>query len=200
MEEETKRNNFLERNRAAASKCRQKKKEWTSDLEQTKMELETHNAQLRAEFNNLQGEVSRARGLLMTHASCHDTNIDKWIENEAKRYVLGAGEQYDTMLAVNFGLAAGAPPQLRHESLSSISGYTTAATSDLLSPSGRHSSISVPQSMAISNSPVFLRGQIPNDAMAAHIGSVDPTYLISQAMKDADVSDSKNFDMSNNIL
>lgn len=199
-EEEEKRNKFLERNRAAASKCRQKKKEWTSDLEQTKIDLETRNAQLRMEFNGLQGEVSRARALLMTHASCHDINIDKWLENEAKRYVLGTGEQYDTMLAVNFGFAAGPPPQLRHESLSTISGYTTAGTNDILSPTGRQDSISLPRGIAISDAAVFLQAQVPGSSAAAHIEPPGPSYILSHNMKIGDVSDPKNFDMSNNML
>ena len=71
----------------AASKCRQRKKEWVSGLEEAKDGLESHNAQLQAEYNGLLGEVSRMKNQIMAHASCHDPNIDKWIDNEARRFV-----------------------------------------------------------------------------------------------------------------
>lgn len=85
----TKRDKFLERNRIAASKCRQRKKEWINGLEETKNGLETQNSHLQMEYNGLLGEVSRMKNQIMAHANCHDHNIDKWIENEARRFVQG---------------------------------------------------------------------------------------------------------------
>jgi hypothetical protein len=41
------------------------------------------------EYNGLLGEVSRMKNQIMAHANCHDPNIDKWIENEARRFVQG---------------------------------------------------------------------------------------------------------------
>ncbi|KAH9901835.1 hypothetical protein F4778DRAFT_127529 [Xylariomycetidae sp. FL2044] len=127
--EETKRNKFLERNRVAATKCRQKKKEWVSDLEETKFGLESQNNHLQMEYNNLMNEVGQIRSQLMGHAHCGDANINKWIENEAKKFVLGEGERYDQMLANNFG----PPPDMlqRNRSMSSNPSYP----SSIMSPS-----------------------------------------------------------------
>ncbi|KAK4042922.1 hypothetical protein C8A01DRAFT_44138 [Parachaetomium inaequale] len=86
-EEEQKRNKFLERNRIAASKCREKKKMYVSELEETKMELELHNAQLRAEATALITEISALKHRLMGHAKCNDANIDRWLNNEASKFV-----------------------------------------------------------------------------------------------------------------
>lgn len=87
-----KRDKFLERNRIAASKCRQRKKQWVNGLEEAKNGLENQNSQLQMEYNSLLGEVSRMKNQIMSHATCHDPNIDKWIDNEARRFVQGAPE------------------------------------------------------------------------------------------------------------
>ncbi|KAI0199397.1 hypothetical protein F4808DRAFT_216794 [Astrocystis sublimbata] len=94
-----KRRHFLQRNRVAAMKCRKKKKEWVNDLEETKTGLESQNTHLHMELDGLVDEASRIRAQLMAHANCNDSNIDKWIENEAKRFVIGTGERYDQILA-----------------------------------------------------------------------------------------------------
>ncbi|GAP91411.1 putative bZIP transcription factor [Rosellinia necatrix] len=98
-EKEGKRRHFLQRNRVAAMKCRKKKKEWVNDLEETKTGLESQNTHLHMELDGLVDEASRIRAQLMVHANCNDSNIDKWIENEAKRFVIGTGERYDQILA-----------------------------------------------------------------------------------------------------
>ncbi|KAI0457115.1 hypothetical protein F5B21DRAFT_512949 [Xylaria acuta] len=98
-EREGKRRHFLQRNRVAAMKCRKKKKEWVNDLEETKCGLESQNTHLHMELDGLVGEASQIRAQLMVHANCNDANIDKWIENEAKRFVIGTGERYDQILA-----------------------------------------------------------------------------------------------------
>lgn len=112
-----KRDKFLERNRIAASKCRQRKKQWVNGLEEAKNGLETQNSQLQMEYNSLLGEVSRMKNQIMSHATCHDPNIDKWIDNEARRFVQGAPEPTTAPDfqggGVGYGAfpeAAGAPP------------------------------------------------------------------------------------------
>ncbi|KAK1965935.1 bZIP transcription factor [Colletotrichum sublineola] len=90
---EGKRDKFLERNRIAASKCRQKKKEWVSDLQETKQGLENQHAQLQMEYNGLVDEVTRMKNELMSHASCNDPNINLWLENEARRFVQVSAER-----------------------------------------------------------------------------------------------------------
>lgn len=93
VDEETKRNHFLQRNRLAASKCRQKKKEWVNSLEVTKTGLEQRNFTLHMEKRELSDEVSRMKHQLMSHSDCKDANIDLWIENEARRVVENSAQR-----------------------------------------------------------------------------------------------------------
>ncbi|KAI8362056.1 hypothetical protein B0O80DRAFT_421641 [Mortierella sp. GBAus27b] len=70
MDEEEKRKNFLERNRQAALKCRQRKKQWLSNL-QAKVELLTaDNEQLVAHTAALKDEVIHLKALLLAHQDC----------------------------------------------------------------------------------------------------------------------------------
>ena len=77
----------LERNRIAASRCRQKKKEWLSGLEAKKSKLEKQYKSLQSEYNELLDEVTQLKSILMIHAGCNDQNIDGWINNEANTYI-----------------------------------------------------------------------------------------------------------------
>ncbi|KAK1730348.1 bZIP transcription factor [Colletotrichum acutatum] len=92
-DQDPKRDKFLERNRVAASKCRQKKKEWVSDLQETKQGLENQHAQLQMEYNGLVDEVTRMKNELMSHANCNDPNINLWLDNEARRFVQVSAER-----------------------------------------------------------------------------------------------------------
>lgn len=87
VEEDRRRRKFLERNRIAASKCREKKKQYVSELEETKIELEAQHTQLQMEANALIAEISTLKHRLMAHAKCNDANIDRWLNNEARRFV-----------------------------------------------------------------------------------------------------------------
>ncbi|KAI1266719.1 hypothetical protein F5Y18DRAFT_425971 [Xylariaceae sp. FL1019] len=129
--DEVKRRQFLLRNRVAAMKCRKKRKEWVTDLEETKLGLESQNSHLHLELDGLMDEASRIRAQLMAHANCNDPNIDKWIENEAKRFVIGTSERYDQILAT-FGPATGLGG--RHDSSSSASDHHLAGGPSLVSP------------------------------------------------------------------
>jgi len=86
-EDDSKRNKYLERNRVAASKCRQKKKVWVNDLEAQKSEMEQKHSNLQREYTGLVDEVTQLKNQLMAHAGCGDARIDGWIETEAKRFV-----------------------------------------------------------------------------------------------------------------
>ncbi|GAA5815088.1 hypothetical protein MFLAVUS_008594 [Mucor flavus] len=69
-EDEEKRKNFLERNRIAALKCRQRKKQWLQNL-QTKVEyLAADNEQYHMQANALQEELINLKTLLMAHKDC----------------------------------------------------------------------------------------------------------------------------------
>jgi cyclic AMP-dependent transcription factor ATF-2 len=93
-EDEEKRIKFLERNRIAAMKCREKKKHYVSELEEAKIKEETQNVHLRMVYNGLLTEVSGLKHLLMTHAECNDENIDQWINNSARRIVQTPNETF----------------------------------------------------------------------------------------------------------
>jgi hypothetical protein len=69
----------LRRNRIAASKFRQKKKERQSNLETRKGKLESKNSALVREYTKLLAEATAIKNTLMSHASCQDANIDTWL-------------------------------------------------------------------------------------------------------------------------
>ncbi|KAJ3105039.1 hypothetical protein HDU97_008647 [Phlyctochytrium planicorne] len=70
MDEEEKRRIFLERNRQAALKCRQKKKLWLSDLQGKVEMLSTENDDLRDLTSKLREEVLGLKALLLSHRDC----------------------------------------------------------------------------------------------------------------------------------
>ncbi|XP_065666087.1 cyclic AMP-dependent transcription factor ATF-2 isoform X6 [Hydra vulgaris] len=65
-----KRKKFLERNRAAASRCRQKRKVWVNQLEKKSDDLMQTNAELMNEINSLRSEVAQLKALLLAHKEC----------------------------------------------------------------------------------------------------------------------------------
>lgn len=116
-EDDSKRNRFLERNRIAASKCRQKKKEWVHDLEETKHELECRNSSLHMEHDALIVELTKMKNALMSHANCRNVHIDQWIENEARKFVQNATGRFDGLGAPGSVLCA--PPYSRNGTFTS---------------------------------------------------------------------------------
>ena len=75
-EEGEKRSKFLERNRVAASKCRQKKKEHNAALEQRAKNLERENALLKMTMESLQTEKINLMTQMASHTpdtcDCHE--------------------------------------------------------------------------------------------------------------------------------
>ncbi|KAI8801433.1 hypothetical protein BJ742DRAFT_859261 [Cladochytrium replicatum] len=67
---EEKRRRFLERNRIAASKCRQKKKMWIADLEKQGQEVAERNAKLTALVAHLSEEVQFLKRQMQAHSNC----------------------------------------------------------------------------------------------------------------------------------
>lgn len=78
--EDVKRSKFLERNRVAASKCRQKKKEWTQNLENKARELQKNNSSLRLMVDSLRQEVIFLKGEMLKHGSCGCDQIQKFLK------------------------------------------------------------------------------------------------------------------------
>ncbi|TKA59813.1 hypothetical protein B0A49_13785 [Cryomyces minteri] len=65
--EGAKRDKFLERNRLAAAKCRQKKKIWTEGLEERGRNAQAHNIFLKAEVATLRNELTSLKGMVLQH-------------------------------------------------------------------------------------------------------------------------------------
>ncbi|KAH6675308.1 hypothetical protein F5X68DRAFT_235462 [Plectosphaerella plurivora] len=107
--EDGKRSKFLERNRVAASKCRQRKKQWMSGLQDTKNELEARHHQLQLEHSSLVNEVSSMKNQLMSHANCNDPNINLWIDNEARRFVQSEAGRVSISQVMQGHVAPGMP-------------------------------------------------------------------------------------------
>ncbi|KAI9230407.1 MAG: hypothetical protein DHS80DRAFT_5825, partial [Piptocephalis tieghemiana] len=76
--EEEKRQRFLERNRIAASKCRQKKKAWIRSLEEKAESAQKEHDNLRAKVSALQQEVAFLRGQLTKHHQCSCSVIHEY--------------------------------------------------------------------------------------------------------------------------
>ncbi|KAF8960958.1 hypothetical protein BGZ46_001465, partial [Entomortierella lignicola] len=70
MDEEEKRKNFLERNRQAALKCRQRKKQWLSNLQAKVEYLTTDNEHLQTQTAALRDEIIHLKALLLAHKDC----------------------------------------------------------------------------------------------------------------------------------
>ncbi|XP_061160561.1 cyclic AMP-dependent transcription factor ATF-7a isoform X4 [Syngnathus typhle] len=71
------RQRFLERNRAAASRCRQKRKLWVNSLEKKAEELSSMNVSLSNEVSLLRNEVAHLKQLLLAHKDCPITTLQK---------------------------------------------------------------------------------------------------------------------------
>ncbi|KAK9895754.1 hypothetical protein P389DRAFT_144772 [Cystobasidium minutum MCA 4210] len=68
--EEEKRKNFLERNRQAALKCRQRKKQWLTQLQSKVEYLTADNETLQATVTRLREEAANLRAILGAHSDC----------------------------------------------------------------------------------------------------------------------------------
>ena len=79
--EDAKRSKFLERNRVAASKCRQKKKEWTQNLENRARELQKDNNQLRMIMDSCRQEILFLKGEVLKHSQCDCEAIQNFIKS-----------------------------------------------------------------------------------------------------------------------
>jgi len=70
MTDEEKRKNFLERNRVAALKCRQRKKQWLANLQNKVEHFSNENDALTSQISQLREEVVNLKTLLLAHKDC----------------------------------------------------------------------------------------------------------------------------------
>lgn len=80
--EQVRRSRFLERNRVAASKCRQKKKVWIDKLE---LQLKEHHARrnsLQLLVESLKSEVLYLKVEMMAHTGCSNPSVKRRIEQD----------------------------------------------------------------------------------------------------------------------
>ena len=84
--EDVKRSKFLERNRVAASKCRQKKKEWTQNLENRARDLQKNNNSLRMIVNSLRQEILFLKEEMHKHNSCGCEHIQEFMKSGSNNF------------------------------------------------------------------------------------------------------------------
>ncbi|CAL8382414.1 unnamed protein product [Boreogadus saida] len=77
VDPDERRQRFLERNRAAASRCRQKRKVWVGSLEKKADDLANMNVNLSTEVTLLRNEVTQLKQLLLAHKDCPVTAMQK---------------------------------------------------------------------------------------------------------------------------
>ncbi|KAJ2784774.1 hypothetical protein H4R18_000901 [Coemansia javaensis] len=78
--EQRRRQRFLERNRIAASKCRQKKKMWVQELERRAEEVTMQNRTLHIAIVQLKEEVMVLKNQLLAHRNCTCSAIHQYLQ------------------------------------------------------------------------------------------------------------------------
>ncbi|KAI1116234.1 Aft1 HRA domain-containing protein [Nemania sp. NC0429] len=106
MTDEEKRKNFLERNRVAALKCRQRKKQWLANLQNKVEVFSTENDALSAQISALREEVVNLKTLLLAHKDCPVTQQ----QGLHGAYMQQAMEAYNPQINP-YGMAAPIPNQ-----------------------------------------------------------------------------------------
>ncbi len=81
-QEVSRRSKFLERNRVAASKCRQKKKQWVENLETKARNLQAQYKHLNLVVDSLKEEILYLKVEMMRHKDCEGSEIQKFIKGE----------------------------------------------------------------------------------------------------------------------
>lgn len=84
--EDYRRSKFLERNRVAASKCRQKKKEWTNNLENRARALQKENNSLHHVVDSCKEEILFLKGEMLKHTNCGCSEIQDYLQQGVQSY------------------------------------------------------------------------------------------------------------------
>ncbi|KAK8207927.1 Transcription factor [Zalaria obscura] len=110
MTDEEKRKNFLERNRVAALKCRQRKKQWLANLQQKVEIFSTENDALAATVTQLREEIVGLKTLLLAHKDCPVSQA-QGISGMAMQNITGEPHQF----ANPYGMAM--PPGMQQQGM-----------------------------------------------------------------------------------
>jgi hypothetical protein len=83
-EQKEKKEKFLERNRKAAQKCREKKKGWVEGLAERCARLQRNNDLLNFERAEMAKQLAICKQLLAPHAACGVPAINDWVHNMSR--------------------------------------------------------------------------------------------------------------------
>jgi hypothetical protein len=120
MEVENKREKFLERNRAAASKCREKKKLWTHDLEEQARELTSQRHMVTQHVAILQNELLELKCKCLEHIHCECEQIRDYLQNTVAQLNPVHSSFYKLFDPRMPLVSSASPPVPSHESTSVI--------------------------------------------------------------------------------
>ena len=84
---DSRRAKYLEKNRLAASKCRNKQKKRVEELMETAKEAESKNKVLKAEIASLKADMLSLIEDIAKHSTCQDERLRRYVEREADRLV-----------------------------------------------------------------------------------------------------------------
>ncbi|KAI8886668.1 hypothetical protein K501DRAFT_177201 [Backusella circina FSU 941] len=91
---EDRRKKFLERNRIAAYKCRQKKKTWMQELEQHAEMANSQNEELRSTVAQLKEESMYLRNMLLTHGNCDCETVQSYLRKTSAQLTAGGADHH----------------------------------------------------------------------------------------------------------
>merc|ERR1712130_614304 len=81
-----KRRRFLERNRQAAARCRERKKQWIVSLEGRANELKQENQQVEDDIIRLKAKLDQLRGALQMQRDRYPNGIDRDVDREVQTH------------------------------------------------------------------------------------------------------------------
>ncbi|KAI8979382.1 hypothetical protein BDF20DRAFT_819980 [Mycotypha africana] len=123
---EDRRKKFLERNRIAAYKCRQKKKNWMQELEQKAEIQNMQNETLRTLVGQLKEESMYLKNLLLTHGNCDCESVQAYLRKTSMEITNSTSPLLNS---TNHN-----PYALRRESMYSTASYPTNISSNTSYP------------------------------------------------------------------
>ncbi|KAG9245586.1 hypothetical protein BJ878DRAFT_8902 [Calycina marina] len=135
-QEQLKRQKFLERNRQAASKCRERRKDWISKQDEKMKGEQMKNAEMRAEYEILSQEVHNLLNVIRRHteAGCESDHLKEFINGESSRYLASlinpARRAFDQTLMAQDGELDSASNSPREDSSEHMSRQTSSANDD----------------------------------------------------------------------